>query len=88
MLSFPSKVNHLGSMDLNLVYQIVHFPRIQALRTDVTSESLFLRRILQGSFSFGIHYGESESQLTNVQTLYVVLVPNVKNVYWLIHAGP
>lgn len=75
-------------MDLNLVYQIVCFPRIQVSQTYGTSQSLLLRQILQEEGSFGIHFGEPKSKLTNIHILYMVLGPMVRIGGWLVHSDP
>lgn len=73
MLYFPTKVNHLGSMDVNLVFKIVHFPGIQVSQTYLTPEFPFLRQLLQEQCSFGIHLEKPKFKLTNLQALYIVL---------------
>lgn len=75
-LSFPTKVNHLGTMNLNLVYQIVClFCQNPVFKNLFDFRVPFLRQILQEQCFFGIHFGEPKTKLTNIQTLDIVLGP-------------
>lgn len=87
MLYFLTKVNHPGSTDRNEVYQIVPFPRIQVSQTYLTSESIFLKQILQEQHSFRICFGKPKFKLTDVQALYIVLGPKATKACWLVYAG-